>query len=109
MARMRLGWWAGAIGGALFAAGIFFVPEEPLKVQIFLAGALKGALTGLLLAGVLSSASGWGRTLLTGAALGGLMGLVVGLAKGFAAAPYVAPSGAIEGLLIAAVLKKWAR
>lgn len=109
MQRTRLGWWAGLLVGALPGAGIFFLPHEPLKVQIFLAAALKGALTGLLLASVLRSAEGWARTLLSGAALGGLMGLVVALAKGFAAAPYVAPSGVVEGLGLAAILKKWGR
>lgn len=109
MPRMRLGWWAGLAVGGLAGAGIFFVPEEPLKVQIFLAAGLKGALSGLLLAGALRAANGWGRTLLAGAALGGLMGLVVALAKGFAAAPYVAPSGVVEGLALAAILKKWGR
>ncbi len=107
--RRALGALAGILLGALGAAGIFFVPIEPRPVPIFIAGTIKGGLTGLLLAGTFSGRESWMRTLAAGAVLGGLMGLVVALAKGFAAAPYVVHASLIEGLLLAAVLKAWGR
>lgn len=111
-------WWrqravrgsaAGLVVGALGGAGIFFVPAEPRALPVFLAASLKGALTGLLLAGTLNGRESWLRTLLVGAVLGGSMGLVVGLAKGFTAAPFVVHASVIEGFLLAAFLKKWGR
>ena len=62
----------GAIIGALDGIGIFFVPEEPYKVEIFLAAILKGLLvsllTGLSLAGQSPwwSGVGYGRWIVTG-------------------------------------------
>ncbi|MBI2955890.1 MAG: hypothetical protein HYY26_01125 [Acidobacteria bacterium] len=107
--RAWVGIGAGLGLGALGAAGIFWVPQEPRPAQVFCAAALKGALTGLLLAGVLSEPLSWVRALLGGAVLGGLMGLVVALAKGYSAAPYVVQASVIEGLLLGAILKKWGR
>lgn len=107
--RRALGVIAGTLLGALGAAGIFFVPVEPRPLPIFIAGTIKGGLTGLLLAGTFSGRESWALTLAAGALLGGLMGLVVALAKGFAAAPYVVHASLMEGFLLAAVLKGWGR
>lgn len=44
-----------------------------------------------------------------GVVFGGLTGLVVSLAKSLEDAPYAIPYNAVEGLVIAAILKKWGR
>jgi len=49
----------GIVIGALEGATIFFVPEEPHKVGIFLGATLKGLVVGLLVGLSLSSHSSW--------------------------------------------------
>jgi hypothetical protein len=100
----------GAIGmalGVIEAAGIFFEPKEPYKIQILLAGTLKGLLVALLTGFSLSPGSSWLDGLGFGLLYGALFGLVIFLAKGGPVskdAPYVIPmsaiTGAICGLLI---------
>lgn len=105
--RMTLGTVAGIILAAIVGSGILFVPEEPLKVQILIATTIKGGLIGLMLAAVLSGSERWPRTLLVGALLSGLMGVEISLAKGFDDAPFAVPASVVEGLVLAAILKKW--
>ncbi len=109
MNRRILGPVAGVVFALIFGVGIFFVPEEPLKVQIYIAMTLNAGLIGLMLATLLRGSDRWLVTLVIGAVLGGLMGVTVSLAKGLADAPFAVPHNALEGLVIAAILKKWGR
>lgn len=109
MNRRTLGPVAGVVFALIFGVGIFFVPEEPLKIQIYIATTLSAGLIGLMLASLLRGSEQWLATLVTGAVLGGLMGVTVSLAKGLADAPFAVPHNAVEGLVIAAILKRWGR
>ena len=98
----------GAVIGALDGVGIFFVPEEPYQLEIFLAAILKGALVSLFVGLSLKRESGWRQGLGYGLLYGFAFALAVFLAKGgFRSmdAPYVVPAsivtGAITGLLVA--------
>ena len=109
MDRRFLGVVTGVIIPAVVSIGIFFVPEEPLKLQVYLASVLHGALTGLLLGAVLRGSERWLITLVVGTVLGSLMGLTVSLSKGLSGAPFAVPMVAMEGLIVAAVLKRFCK
>src|SRR5712664_1131170 len=90
----------GAAVGALDGGGIFFVPEEPYKVEIFLAAILKGLLVSVITGLSLSGHSRWWHGLGYGALYGLSFALVVFLAKGGLKskdAPYVIPAGIATG------------
>ena len=92
----------GAVLGALEGGSIFFAPEEPYKLQIFLAATLKGVLTGLLTGFSLAPNNRWWTGMGVGALYGLAFGLVIYLAKGGSKsgdAPYVVPSSIIAGTL----------
>lgn len=99
---------AGAIVGFLGAVGIWFAPDEPYPNYILAAGTLKGALTALLIAGCVHGETSLPRSLVAGAALGLAASAVVFLAKGGWTswdAPYVVPSGVVEGLILGAIVR----
>ena len=97
----------GLIIGLLTGAGIFFEPDEPYKVEIFLASTIRSVLVALLTGFSLASGSSW----LTGAGFGLLYGFVFGvvifLAKGgFKSkdAPFVVLASSVSGILIGVVI-----
>lgn len=97
----------GVIIGALDGVGIFFVPEEPYKVEIFLAAILKGLLVSLLTGLSLNVQSLWWQGLGYGALYGFLLALMVFLAKGGFKkkdAPYVVPFGIVTGGIIGIIV-----
>ncbi len=101
----------GAGIGALGAAGIFFEPREPYKVQIFIAGTLKGLILSLLTGLSLTARNPWWYGVGYGLLYGLVLGLMVFLAKGgfrSMSAPYVVPASIVEGLLIGALLWRFA-
>ena len=109
MNRKILGPLVGVLFAAVLGSGIFFVPEEPLKLQVYLATILEGGLIGLLVGAVFDKSTAWMSTLIGSAVLAGLMGLTISLAKGLDDAPFAVPFNAVEGLVIAAILKRWGK
>ncbi len=109
MTRKTLGPLIGVVLAAVLGSGIFFVPEEPLKLQVYLATILQGGLIGLLIGAVFDKSTAWMSTLIGSAVLAGLTGVAVSLAKGFEDAPFAVPFNAVEGLVIAAILKRWVK
>lgn len=107
MTRKTLGPLIGFVFAAVLGSGIFFDPGEPLKLQVYLATILEGGLIGLLIGAVFDKSTAWMSTLIGSAMLAGLMGATVSLAKGFEDAPFAIPFDAVEGLVIAAILKRW--
>ena len=107
MNRKTLGPLIGLLFAAVLGAGIFFEPDEPMALQVYLATVLQGGLIGLLIGAVFSKSTGWMGTLLGSAILAGLTGVTVSLAKGLEDAPYAVPFNVVQGLVIAAVLKRW--
>ena len=106
--RLNIALLIGAVLGALDGVGIFWAPEEPYKVEIFLAATLKGLLVGLMTALSMNVESRWWQGLGYGLLYGFAFALVVFLAKGGLKskdAPFVIPAGvvagAVTGLLIA--------
>ena len=82
---------------------VFFAPEEPYKVEIFLAAILKGLLVSVITGLSLSGYSRWWHGLGYGALYGLAFALVVFLAKGGLKskdAPYVVPAGIATGGII---------
>jgi len=101
----------GGVVGALDGVGIFFVPDEPFKVEIFIAAILKGILVALLTGLSLTSSSAWSQGILYGLIYGFAFALVIFLAKGgFKSmdAPYVVPSGVILGIVTGLLLVRFA-
>ena len=101
----------GAAIGALGAAGIFFEPREPYKVEIFVAGTLKGILLSLLVGLSLTSRNRWWQGAGYGLLYGLVLGLMVFLAKGgfkSMSAPYVVPASVVEGALMGVLLWRFA-
>jgi hypothetical protein len=93
----------GVIIGALEGAMIFFVPEEPHKVGVFMGAAIKGSLNGLLVGLSVSGGSTWWQGTGLGLLYGFLLGLVIVLPEGgFHAkdAKYIMPFSVIGGGLI---------
>ncbi len=109
MNRKILGPLIGVVFAAVLGSGIVFVPEEPLKLQVYLATILEGGLIGLLIGAVFDKSTVWLSTLIGSAVLAGLMGTAVSLAKGFDDAPFAIPFNAVQGLVIAAILKRWGK
>ena len=109
MNRLTFGPTVGVIFALIFGSGIFFDPEEPMKVQVYIAMTLNAGLIGLMLAALLRGTEKWQHTLVVGAVLGGLTGLIASLAKSLADAPFAIPFNAVEGLVIAAILKRWGK
>ena len=107
MNRKTLGPLIGLLFAAVLGTGIFFEPDEPMALQVYLATVLEGGLIGLLIGAVFSKSTTWMGTLIGSALLAGLMGVTVSLAKGLEDAPFAVPFNAVEGLVIAAVLKRW--
>ncbi len=98
----------GAGLGALAGAGIFFEPNEPYPLEIFLAATLNASFVGLVTALTLREKSTWLKGMGYGMLYGLVTGVIVFLAKGGIRsmdAPFVIPSdlitGAIAGVLVA--------
>ncbi len=94
----------GAVVGALEGVTIFFAPEEPYKLEIFLAATLKGLFVSLLTGLSLTTQSLWWQGLSYGLLYGLALALIVFLAKGgFGNAhdvPYVLLGGVVAGVFI---------
>jgi hypothetical protein len=93
-----------AIGGvihALIGAGVFFSPEEPYKIQIFVATTIKGLLVALLIGFSLRASQGMGTGAMYGLLYGFAFGLVVFLAKGASVGttPYLIGGSVIQGII----------
>jgi hypothetical protein len=102
----------GAVIGALDGVGIFFAPDEPFKIEIFVSRTiLKEILVALLTGLSLTSSSAWWQGALYGLLYGVAFALVIFLTKGgFKSmdAPYVVASGAILGIVTGLLLLKFA-
>lgn len=109
MTRKTLGPLIGVLFAAVLGTGIFFEPDEPLKLQVYLATVLQGGLIGLLIGAVFDKSTAWMSTLIGSAILAGLMGAAASLAKGFDDAPFAIPFNAVEGLVVAAILRRWGK
>ena len=107
MNRKTLGPLIGVLFAAVLGTGIFFEPEEPMALQVYLATVLQGALIGLLIGAVISKSTSWMGTPLCSAILAGLSGVTISLAKGLEDAPFAIPFNVVQGLVVAAVLKRW--
>jgi len=102
----------GAVIGALDGVGIFFAPDEPFKIEIFVSRTIfKGILVALLMGLSLTSSSAWWQDALYGLLYGVAFALVISLTKGgFKSmdAPYVVVAGAILGIVTGLLLVKFA-
>ncbi len=107
MNRKTLGPLIGVLFAAILGTGIFFEPDEPMALKVYLATVLQGGLIGLMLGAVLSKSTNWLRTVVGSAIMGGLMGVTISLAKGLEDAPFAVPFNVVQGLVIAAILKRW--
>ena len=102
---------AGAVVGFLGAVGIYWAPEEPYKHWIVAAGLLNGIVTSFLITAFIQGRSSIGAALLAGALCGLALATVTYLAKGgwsSGDAPYVVPTGLVEGLVLGVVVR-WLR
>lgn len=96
----------GALVGAFNGTSIFFVKEEPYKMQVFLATVMRNAFVGLITYFTLHAHTAWWNALLSGTLYGFLLGLVVVLAKGgnkkhhLVILPFSALTGSAIGLLL---------
>jgi hypothetical protein len=109
--RVTVALLIGAVIGALDGVGIFWVPEEPYKVEIFLGATLKGLLVGLITALSLNAESHWWQGLVYGLLYGFAFALVVFLAKGGLKskdAPFVVPFGIVAGAATGLLVVKFA-
>ena len=107
MSRKTRGPLIGLVFAAVLGTGIFFEPDEPMALQVYLATVLNGGLVGLLIGAVFSKSTNWLRTLVGSAILAGLMGVTISLAKGLEDAPFAVPFNVVQGLVVAAILKRW--
>ncbi len=99
---------AGAVVGFLGAVGIYWAPDEPYKHWIVAAGMLDGIVISLLMTVFIQGRSSIGAALLAGALCGLATATVVFLAKGGWSswdAPYVVPTGVVEGLVLGMVVR----
>ncbi len=99
---------AGAVVGCLGAVGIYWAPDEPYKHWIVAAGMLNGIVTSLLMTVFIQGRSSLGAALLVGALCGLTTAAVLFLAKGGWSswdAPYVVPTGLVEGLILGIVVR----
>lgn len=94
----------GAVVGGLSGASLFFVREEPYKVQTFLASTLRCILVSLLTGFSLSPVSAWWQGLGFGSLYGLATILVVILAEGGFKKGKDAPYQLIGGLVTGAVI-----
>ncbi len=107
LTRKTRGPLIGLVFAAVLGTGIFFEPDEPMALQVYLATVLQGGLIGLLIGAVFNRSTNWLNTLAGSAILAGLMGVTISLAKGLEDAPFAVPFTAVQGLVIAAILKRW--
>ena len=92
---------------AVMASPIFWVKEEPYKVQVLLASTLRGALVALLVVFTINAECPWLCGTGYGALYGLLTGLVVWLASGGWASkskPFILISSFVTGAITGAVL-----
>jgi hypothetical protein len=92
---------------AVMASPIFWVKEEPYKLQVLLASTLRGGLVGLLIAFTIQPGSAWWSGLGYGVLYGLLTGLVVWLASGGWASkgkPFILISSVVTGGITGAIL-----
>ena len=102
---LGLGLGAGLAAGLLAGTAIFLASRDPLTPKIIYAELVTGAVTGLLMIRVVWEGRGWARTLVAGAVLGGVIAMF--LAAEAKMVPFVLQAGVLQGLLLAAVLKRW--
>jgi hypothetical protein len=97
----------GGVVGALSGASLFFVPEEPNKVQTFLASTLRCLLVSLLTGFSLNPVSSWWQGLGFGCLYGLATILIVILAEGGfkkgKEALYLLVGGVVTGAVIGLV------
>ena len=99
----------GAVVGCLGVVGIYWAPDEPYKHWIVAAGLLNGVVNSLLMTVFIRQRSSIGSALLVGALCGLVTATVVFLAKGgwsSGDAPYVIPTGVVEGLVLGMVVRR---
>jgi len=99
---------AGAVVGCLGTLGIYWAPGEPYKHWVVAAGTLRGIVTTLLMTVFVHGGSSIGAALLAGALCGLATAAVVFLAKGgwsSKSAPFVLPTGVVEGLILGIVVR----
>ncbi|SRR5258706_4094159 len=100
----------GAVVGGLDGVGIFYVPGEPYKIEIFFAAILKGILVSLFVAFALKEKRDWKRASFYGILFGFLFALVIFLAKGGVRsmdAPFVVPSGIVMGAITGILVNRF--
>lgn len=100
----------GSIIGIIDGIGIFYAPNEPYKIEIFLAAILKGILVSLLIATTLKKKQIWWHGLLYGILYGFLFALVIFLAKGGLKsmnAPFVVPAGIVMGAITGILINRF--
>ena len=100
---------AGAAVGCLGAVGIYWAPDEPYKHWIVAAGLLNGIVEALLITVFIQGRPSVRTALLWGALCGLATAAVVFLAKGGWSswdAPFVIPTGLVEGLVLGLVVRK---
>jgi len=94
----------GGVVGALTGSSLFFVREEPYKVETFLATTLRSILVSLLTGFSLSASGSWWQGLGFGALYGLATTLVVFLTEGAFKkgkdAPYLLIGGVVTGAVI---------
>ncbi len=93
----------GIVIGALEGIMIFFVPEEPHKVGVFLGATLKGLINGLLVGLSVSTGSAWWQSAAVGLFYGFVLSLLIILPEGgFSSrdAKYIVPFSVLGGGLI---------
>ncbi len=100
---------AGAVIGCLGAVGIYWAPDEPYPHWIVAAGTVDGIVVALLATVFIRARSSIGAALIVGALCGLATATVVFLAKGGWSswdAPFVIPTGVVEGLVLGAVVRR---
>jgi len=95
---------------AVIGAGVFFAPDEPHRLQIFIATTLKGLLVALLIAFTIQSSPRIVSGILAGLLYGLSFGLVVFLAKGasFRSTPHLLGGSALQGVITGALVATFA-
>ena len=100
----------GAAVGALAGAGIFFAPNEPYPLEIFLASTLRVSLVALVTALTLREKCSWLKGLGYGLLYGLVTGVIVFLSKGGIKsmdAPFVIPSALITGAIVGVLIARY--
>ena len=96
----------GAAVHAVVGAGVFFAPEEPHRLHIFIATTLKGLLVALLIGFTIQHSPRIVNGVEAGALYGLGFGLVVFLAKGasFRSTPHLLGGSVLQGIITGALV-----